>query len=97
MSKVISFLETVGQDAQLRHATNNEMELALTRAQIAPEPRAAILNNDKSQLEALLGARINVVCAVYPGKEDDDEEEEETPVPDDDEITLSRIAVCRIA
>jgi hypothetical protein len=97
MSKVIRFLETVGQDAQLRHATNNEMELALTCAGIDPEPQAAILNSDKAQLEALLGARINVVCAVFPGKEDDDEEEEETPVPDDDEITLSRVALRRIA
>jgi hypothetical protein len=97
MSNVISFLETIGQDAQLRHATNNELELALTDAQIGSELQEALLHNDQAQLEALLGARINIVCSVFPGKEDDDEEEEESPSKDDDEITLSHVAVRRIA
>ena len=36
MSNVIDFLERLGQDAQLRHATGIELEQALTRAGIEP-------------------------------------------------------------
>jgi len=96
MSNVISFLETMGQDAQLRHATSNELELALTDAHISPELQEALLQSDQAQLEALLGARINIVCSVFPGKEDD-EEEEESPSQDDDEITFLHVAMRRIA
>jgi hypothetical protein len=85
MSNVIGFLETMGQDAALRHATQNDVELALTRAQIDPELQAAILGKDQAQIEALLGASTNVCCAIAPGK--DDEEEDEEPLRDDDEIT----------
>jgi hypothetical protein len=85
MTNVISFLESVGQDAQLRHATKEELELAMNRAQIDPALQAALMRGDQNQLEALLGTRINVVCAIFPGKEDD--EEEEAPSKDDDEIT----------
>ena len=90
MSNVISFLESVGQNAALRHATKDELELALNKAQIDPELQAAIFNRDQAQLEALLGARTNVVCAIMPGKEDDDEGEE-APSKDDDEITAQAL------
>jgi hypothetical protein len=95
MSNVIRFLETMGQDAALRHAIQNDLELALTRAQIDPQLQAAILGNDRAQLEALLGAKANVCCMVFPAKEDEDDEEEE-PSRDDDEIT-ARSAVRGIA
>lgn len=97
MSNVIGFLEKMGQDAELRHATNDEMKLALTSTQIDPDLKAAILQSDQAKLDVLLGARINIVCSVFPGKEEDDEEEEESPAQDDDEITLSHFAVRRIA
>ena len=97
MSNVIGFLERMGQDAQLRHADNNEMELALNRAEIDPNLQTAILNGDQVQLEALLGARTNVVCAIMPGKEEDDEEGDEHPLPDDDEVTRFHAASGRVA
>ena len=90
MSKVISFLETMGQDAHLRHATDSELELPLNRAQIAPDLQAAILSGDQTRVQALLGAKTNVVCAIFPGKEDD--EGEESPSKDDDEISLHSAA-----
>ena len=95
MSNVIGFLATMGQDATLRHGTQDDLELALARAQIDPELQAAILGSDQSQLEALLGARTNLVCGIFPGKEE--EEEEPEPTPDDDEITMSIATVRRIA
>jgi hypothetical protein len=73
MSNFMEFLEQMGQDAQLRYATNDELEQALTRAQIEPAVRTAVLAGDRRQLEVLLGATGNTFCGVY--------------VPDDDEGT----------
>jgi hypothetical protein len=95
MSNVISFLESVGQDAALRHATKDELELAMSKVQIDPALQTAILGKDQQQLEALLGATTNVCCGVFPGKEDDDEAEEE-PSKDDDEIR-AKSASSRVA
>lgn len=80
MSNVIDFLERLGQDAHLRDASQEDLELALASARIDPELQAAILAKDQEQLEVLLGS-VNVCCMVNPGKEDDDEEDdaEENP------------------
>ncbi len=85
MSNVIKFLETMGQDAHLRHGSE-AMALELARADISADLKAAILSGDRTQMETLLGARTNVVCGIFPGKEDDDEKRE--PSPDDDEIGM---------
>lgn len=75
MSNVIAFIEKMGQDAQLRHASRNEVEIALANAQIDPELRVAILGKDQERLEALLGGN-NVSCAFF--YDDSDEREGET-------------------
>jgi hypothetical protein len=85
MSNVIDFLERLGQDAQLRYATNAEIEQALAGAQIDPAVRAAILGEDQLQLEALLGAATNVCCMVHPAEEEDDDLEEDDDEDDDDD------------
>jgi hypothetical protein len=90
MSNVIDFLEKMGQDAQLRHASQDEVERALTGAQIDPELQAAILAKDQSGIEALLGQR-NVCCMLAPSKENEDEEPEENPSQDDEEISLHSV------
>ena len=82
MSNVIGFLETMGQDAALRHAADGDVALALEDARIDPMLQAAIMGKDQARIEALLGATTNVCCALLPEREDEDEE----PV-DDDEIT----------
>lgn len=78
MSKIIDFLEKLGQDAGLRQATDTAMEHAMTRAGIEPALQTAILNKDQYLLESLLGADTNVCCLVHipgdgDGFEDDDE------------------------
>ncbi|OOG49074.1 hypothetical protein [Rhodanobacter sp. C01] len=80
MIDVIDFLERVGQDAQLRHASQDEVELALSSAEIAPELQATILAKDQARLETLLG-QVTVCSALFPGNEDEEEgdEDEETP------------------
>ncbi|MEO8742962.1 MAG: hypothetical protein ABI365_07205 [Lysobacteraceae bacterium] len=82
MSNVIGFLETMGQDASLRHATQGEVELKLAQMQLDPDLQAAILSKDQQRLEAVLGAETNVCCGLHPSKDDEDE-----PMRDDDEIT----------
>ncbi len=86
MSNVIKFLETMGQDSQLRHGGEQATALELDRTDISADLKAAILSGDRTQMETLLGARTNVVCGIFPGKEDDDEKRE--PSPDDDEIGM---------
>jgi hypothetical protein len=65
MSNVIDFLEMIGQDARLRHASQNEMKLALANVQMDSGLQAAILAKDQPQLEALLGVS-NTCCLVFP-------------------------------
>ena len=85
MSNVISFLERLGQDATLRHASKGDVALALTRAQIDPDLSAAILAGKQSEIEMLLGADTNVCCGLAPEKRED---EEEQPSKDDDEAKM---------
>lgn len=75
MSNVIGFLEKMGQDAQLRHAPCNELERALTQAEIDPALQAAILGGDQHQIEVLLGTKTNVCCLVHAPENDDDAEQ----------------------
>ena len=83
MSNVIGFLEAMGQDAQLRHATSDELQQALTGVGIDPQLRAAIVSGDQQLLEALLGATTNVCCGLHPAEPDDDEEEDDETDDDD--------------
>jgi hypothetical protein len=96
MSKVIDFLERLGKDAQLRHASDSELEQALAHAQIDPAVREAILLRDQRRLEALLGASPNVCCMILaPAREEDeaaDEEEKRQDDGDGDEKALRRSA-----
>jgi hypothetical protein len=84
MSNAVSFLESLGSNANLRDATKNEIESALAGTQIAANVQAAILAGDQRQLESLLNVRAQMYCALEPGKEDDDED---APSRDDDEIS----------
>lgn len=95
MSNVIDFLERLGQDAQLRHASDDQLERALVNAQIDPEVRDAILMRDQRRLESLLGTNPNVCCMIIaPAREEDDEFEEEKKDEDDssDEERAVRLA-----
>jgi hypothetical protein len=80
MPSVIDFLEGLGQNAQLRHATRTELEQALLEAQLEPAAQAALLQADRQLLEQLLEVQANVCCMVHAP-----EEEEEEPEPDDHE------------
>jgi hypothetical protein len=84
VSNIIDFLEKLGQDSRLRHATGSEMQDALIEAGIAPVVGAAILADDRRTLEAQLTARSNVCCLIYrPHREKEDEDDDEGPKDDD--------------
>lgn len=88
MSNVIDFMERMGQDARLRHASLGDVELALVQAQVDPEIRAAILAKDQQRLEELLEGR-NVCLALCPAEEEEDDDTEEAPSREDGEISSS--------
>jgi len=83
VSNVIDFLERFGRDAELRHASDEAVEAALTQAGIEPALRLAIVGKDQGALERLLGADTNVCCLV--NKPDEEEEEDDDVEEDEDE------------
>lgn len=88
MTDIIDFLERMGQDAQFRHAPQDEVERALISAEIAPALQTAILAKDQAQLEKLLG-QVPSCAPLAPGNEDqgDGDEDEETPSRGPDEAS----------
>lgn len=77
MSDAIEFLDRLGRDAQLRHASRLEIGQALTRSNIDPAVQLALLNEDQRQLEALLGADTNVCCMIFVPEDEDVPPEDE--------------------
>ena len=69
MSNIVEFLEKVGQDCDLRTANPQAWQKTLTEQKLSPQMHAALLGRDQHALSALLGARNNVVCAVFPARE----------------------------
>lgn len=82
MSNVIKFLEKLGQDAQLRGASQEELAEALAKAQVDAPYCSAILAKDTSQLQDLLGLRPMFYVQMpveEPQEEEEDEDNEEEP------------------
>jgi hypothetical protein len=85
MSSVIDFLEKMGSDAQWRHASQEELEVALAEADIAAPESSAILAKDATELQALL-RQVPLFAIMIPpdeeeGEEDDEEEGDEKHQP----------------
>ena len=97
MSNFMEFLEKMGQDAQLRYATNEQLEQALTRAQIDPTVRAVVLAGDRRRLEVLLGATGNTCCGIFVPDEDEGTEPGTTTKNDGQGRASNRAAVAHQA
>jgi hypothetical protein len=77
MSSVIEFLERLGADALLRHATQEEIAVALETSQVEAEIGAAIIARSTSDLYALLDQQQPMFHVQNnPGREEEEEEEE---------------------
>jgi hypothetical protein len=61
MSDVIDFLERMGQDSAMRHAS---LDSVLAQAPVSPQVRAALASRDTQALMALVGSD-NVCCMVF--------------------------------
>ncbi len=85
MSNVIDFLERLGKDARLRHASDTEVAEALKLAGIEPAVLAALVSKDQGALERLLGADTNVCCLVNAPDEEEEETEEDEEEDDEDD------------
>jgi hypothetical protein len=72
MSNVIDFLEKMGRDAQLRHASNSDLVQALAAEGLEPNVLHALLRKDVHQVETLLGGKANVCCVLGAVEEGDD-------------------------
>ncbi|HJS14442.1 MAG TPA: hypothetical protein VJ795_05160 [Rheinheimera sp.] len=77
MSVIIQLLEKMGQNSALRYA--DAEQLAQLMADTDPLLVAAVRAGDQQAIEALLGARTNVICGIYPA----DEPAEDEPMEDE--------------
>lgn len=94
MLNVIEFLERMGRDARLRHASAETLERTLEDAGVEPEFSAAILCRDLAALYALLGE--GPLCSVQiPGDEEEEEDEgdedDDDPFRNDDALTTGGV------
>jgi hypothetical protein len=80
MSDTIDLLDAIGQDASLRHASADDLSLALDRANASDTLKAAVATGDSSLLTSELGFRLNQVPQVTnaPGHEEEPEQDEKT-------------------
>jgi hypothetical protein len=86
MSSIIDFLERLGADAQLRHASQEELALVVADSQLDAAVGAAIIAKSTAELYALLDMRPMFHIQNNPGREEEEEEEEgdeeqEAPAP----------------
>lgn len=84
MNSTLAFLESLGRDETL--ARSPDLAIAARAAGVAPELADALARRDRSALELLLGARHNLVCAVFPvvpGEGEQEPKPDEEPQPQD--------------
>jgi hypothetical protein len=80
MSNTIELLETIGKDASLRHAPENELAKTLAGMDASEELQRAVASGDRLPLEEELGRRdmktTNSPIQTGPGDGGDDDEED---------------------
>lgn len=93
MSSVIEFLERLGADAHLRHASQEDIAHALEESQVDADLGAAIIARSTSDLYALLDLRPMFHVQNNPGREEEEEEGEE----DEEEPSQRKLSARPIA
>lgn len=84
MFDVIGFLETMGADARLRHASAAEVARALAEAGIATPVSSAILAHDADELHALMQLG-PLFCVQTAGDEEADPEKRKRKAAEEEE------------
>lgn len=62
MSNIIGFLENIGRNSVMRHANRAQLLRAMQREEIETAAQTALLQAQRSTLNALLGARETMYC-----------------------------------
>lgn len=62
MSNIIGFMEQVGRNAVLRHASREQLLRAMQQEEIELSGQTALLQPQRSALNAILGARDTMYC-----------------------------------
>ncbi|HZP66211.1 MAG TPA: hypothetical protein VFB32_07870 [Rudaea sp.] len=83
MSKLVAFLERVGQDASLRYATEAVLVEEMAQDAAVSESLGDSKSHREFTLAQVLKAQASYCCALLPGKEDEEEEEEEPSKEDE--------------
>lgn len=93
MSSVIKFLERMGADAQLRHASREDIAQALEESQVDAALGAAIISYTTSadDLYSLLGLKPMFHTLENPGREEEEEEEGEEGEEKPDALAASPV------
>ncbi len=72
MQDVISFLDRLGRDAALKHATLGKLDEVMRSEGLEPTIRSAILRKDAQDLATLVGADKDLCCMIaIPGEDDE--------------------------
>lgn len=80
MAGITELLEKIGQSAEWRHGTTDELRQACDNIDIEPDLRDAVLARDDSFLYSTLTGQF--LCGlIMPGKEDEDEGDDEGEEP----------------
>jgi hypothetical protein len=90
MTSVIAFLDLLGKNPALAHASNEEYTAAEYTAAVdaldlAEPARQALLARDAAGLNELLGGRSKMICALFPVEDDNKKDDEDQPADDQDQ------------
>ena len=80
MSNVVGFLEALSLDA--RGLSEAEFAQAVEAAGFDATTRQALIARDSSALQALLGARTNIMAFILPAEDEPNTDQPDTDEPD---------------
>lgn len=86
MNNVLKLLQSLGEDASLRHLATSQLEKVLNPLNLDPALQQAIYQKDDTKLARLLRADNKIVCMIYPAEEPtpaDQPAEQPTKQPED--------------
>lgn len=91
MSNIINLLEKMGQSAEFRYASAEQLTVLMADTDSALID--AVIAGDQHRLEDLLGARTNVVCGLHPADQPDDEPQDESEeLPEKEARSLLKVS-----
>lgn len=85
MTSVIAFLDLLGKNPALAHASREDYTAAVDALGLPQATRQALLARDAAGLSDLLGGRSKMICALFPVEDDNKKDDQDEPAEDQDE------------